>query len=59
MLSIVEPFASAEIAYRRERIAADFTRANATRAASRRDRRSSEASGVVQRPVHRPARARA
>ncbi len=59
MLSIVEPFASAEIAYRRERIAADFARANANLAASRRDRRSSAASRAVQRPVHRPARARA
>lgn len=57
MLFIVEPFASAEIAYRRERITAEFARANSAQG-SRRNRRASKGRGRVQSPAYRPAGAR-
>ena len=57
MLFIVEPFATAEIGYRQDRIRADFARANVVRAA-RTGRRVARAVGRPQRHVYRPARAR-
>ena len=56
MLFFVEPFGTAEMAYRGQRIRADFTRANPARG-SRPHRRAAKAVGRPQRHGHgyRPA----
>lgn len=54
MLFLVEPFTAAEMTYRRQRIRADFTRANPIRA-THPIRRSAKAIGRPQGHWYRPS----